>query len=229
MNNKDLIKDLFALQDLKYKDFHAKLMPTINKEKIIGIRTPELRNFAKDFNKSDYKNEFLNSLPHYYYEENNLHAFLIEKEKDFDTAIALTDLFLPKIDNWATCDMLRPKVFAKHNEKLLKHIENWIKSKHPYTIRFGIEMLMIHFLGENFSPDFPDEISKIKSDEYYVKMMIAWYFATALAKQYDIILPYFKNQILDVWTHNKAIQKAIESYRITNEHKAELRKFKIKQ
>ena len=228
MNKESLIKELFKFQDLKYKDFHARLMPTIDKEKIIGIRTPKLRKFANDFNKNAYKNSFLNSLPHYFYEENNLHAFLIEKEKDFDTAITLIDKFLPYIDNWATCDMLRPKIFANNKEKLLKYIEKWLKDKHPYTIRFGIEMLMIHFLGENFSPNFPDEISKIKSDEYYVKMMIAWYLATALSKQYNAIIPYFKNQKLEKWTHNKSIQKAIESYRITPNQKEELKNLKIK-
>ena len=228
MYNSNLIKRLFELQDLKYKDFHAKLIPTIYKEKIIGIRTPTLRKFAIDFNNDDCKNEFLNTLPHHYYEENNLHAFLIEKVKDFDTAIILTDNFLPYVDNWATCDMLRPKVFAKNKENLLKYIKKWLKDKQPYTVRFGIEMLMIHFLGENFSPNFPDMISKIKSDEYYVKMMIAWYFATALATNYDAVLPYFKTGKLEKWTHNKAIQKALESYRITPEQKQELKHFKIK-
>lgn len=228
MNNADLIKQLFELKDIKYKEFHAKLMPTIDKEKIIGIRTPILRKFAIDFNNDDYKNEFLNTLPHHYYEENNLHAFLIEKVKDFDTAIRLTDKFLPFVDNWATCDMLRPKVFAKNKEKLLEYIEKWIKDKHPYTIRYGIGMLMVLYLGENFSPEYADSVSKIKSDEYYVNMMIAWYFATALAKQYDAIIPYFKTKVLDSRTHNKAIQKAIESYRITPEEKEELRKLKIK-
>lgn len=228
MNNSDLIKSLLELRDLKYKDFHAKLMPTIDKDRIIGIRVPVLRKFVADFNNSDYKNEFLNTLPHYYYEENNLHAFLIEKVKDFDTAIKLTDAFLPYIDNWATCDMLRPKVFSKNKEKLLKYIEKWLKDKHPYTVRYGIEMLMVHFLGENFSPAFARIVSEIKSDEYYVNMMIAWYFATALALHYDAILPYFKTPKLDKWTHNKAIQKAIESYRVTDKQKAELRGLKIK-
>ena len=228
MNNTDLIKRLFELKDLKYKGFHSKLMPTIDKEKIIGIRVPELRKFATEINKTDYAEVFLNELPHYYYEENNLHAFLIEKVKDFDTAIRLTDKFLPFVDNWATCDMLRPKAFAKNKEKLLKYIEKWIKDKHPYTVRYGIEMLMVHYLGENFSPKYADLVSEIKSDEYYVNMMIAWYFATALAKQYDAIIPYFKTKVLDSRTHNKAIQKAIESYRITPKQKEELKLFKIK-
>lgn len=229
MKNSDLIKSLFKLQDLKYKDFHAKLIQTIDKEKIIGIRVPELRKFAAEFNNSKYKNEFLNTLPHYYYEENNLHAFLIEKIKDFDEAIEETDKFLPYIDNWATCDSLRPKVFFKNKEKLLKYIEKWLDSEHYYTIRFGIEMLMVHFLDENFSPEYLKRISQIKSTEYYVNMMIAWYFATALAKQYDTTLPYFESKILDKWTHNKAIQKAIESYRISNLQKEDLRKLKIKK
>lgn len=228
MNNADLIKQLFELKDLKYKEFHSKLMPTIDKEKIIGIRVPELRKFATEINKTDYAEVFLNELPHYYYEENNLHAFLIEKVKDFDTAIRLTDKFLPFVDNWATCDMLRPKAFAKNKEKLLKYIEKWIKDKHPYTVRYGIEMLMVHYLGENFSPKYADLVSEIKSDEYYVNMMIAWYFATALAKQHNAIIPYFKTKVLDSRTHNKAIQKAIESYRITPEQKEELKELKVK-
>ena len=227
-DNSDLINQLLEFKDLEYKKFHSKLMPTVEKDKIIGIRVPILRKFANEFNKNEYAQTFLNTLPHQYYEENNLHAFLIEKAKDFDTAIALTDLFLPFVDNWATCDMLRPNVFAQNKEKLLTYIKKWIKDKHPYTVRYGIEMLMVHFLGENFSPDFPIEISKIKSTEYYVNMMIAWYFATALSKQYDAILPYFKTPIFDKWTHNKAIQKAIESYRITPEQKAELKQLKIK-
>lgn len=228
MNNTDLINKLFELKDDEYKEFHSKLMPTVKKEKIIGIRVPMLRKFAAEFYKVPYAEEFLNTLPHFYYEENNLHAFLIEKTKNFDEAIELTDKFLPFVDNWATCDMLRPKVFAKGKDKLLKYIEKWLNDAHPYTVRYGIEMLMVHYLGENFSPKYPELISKIKSDEYYVNMMISWYFATALSKQYNKILPFFNIQTLDKWTHNKAIQKAIESYRITDEQKAELKKLKIK-
>ena len=223
----DLQKQLFNLADEQYKEFHSKLMPTVNPEKIIGIRVPILRKFAADFSKTNEAELFINNLPHNYYEENNLHAFIIEKEKDFDTCIKLVNNFLPYIDNWATCDMLRPKVFAKNKEKLFTYILKWIKSEHTYTVRYGIGMLMVHFLDEDFSPEFPNTVSKIKSDDYYVKMMIAWYFATALAKQYENILPFFKQPVLDKWTHNKAIQKARESYRITAEQKVELNSLKI--
>lgn len=223
----DLQKQLFDLADEKYKEFHSKLMPTVNPEKIMGIRVPILRKFAADFSKTHEAKLFINNLPHNYYEENNLHAFIIEKEKDFDTCIKLVNNFLPYIDNWATCDMLRPKVFAKNKEKLFTYILKWIKSEHTYTVRYGIGMLMVHFLDEDFSPEFPNTVSKIKSDDYYVKMMIAWYFATALAKQYENILPFFKQPVLDKWIHNKAIQKARESYRITAEQKVELNSLKI--
>ena len=223
----DLQKQLFDLADEKYKEFHSKLMPTVNPERIMGIRVPILRKFAADFSKTHEAELFINNLPHNYYEENNLHAFIIEKEKDFDTCIKLVNNFLPYIDNWATCDMLRPKVFAKNKEKLFTYILKWTKSEHTYTVRYGIGMLMVHFLDEDFSPEFPNTVSKIKSDDYYVKMMIAWYFATALAKQYEKILPFFKQPVLDKWTHNKAIQKARESYRITYEQKNELNKLKI--
>ena len=223
----DLQKQLFNLADEQYKEFHSKLMPTVNPEKIIGIRVPILRKFAADFSKTNEAELFINDLPHNYYEENNLHAFIIEKEKNFDTCIKLVNNFLPYIDNWATCDMLRPKVFAKNKEKLFKYILKWTKSEHTYTVRYGIGMLMVHFLDEDFSPEFPNMVLTIKSDDYYVKMMIAWYFATALAKQYEKILPLFKQPVLDKWTHNKAIQKARESYRITYEQKNELNKLKI--
>ena len=223
----DLQKQLFALADAKYREFHSKLMPTVNPEKIMGVRVPILRKFAAEFSKTDDANDFLRDLPHYYYEENNLHAFMIEKEKNFDKTIKLVDDFLPYIDNWATCDMLRPKVFSKNKEKLLTYIFKWIKNEHTYTVRYGIGMLMVHFLDEDFSPEFPNMVSKIKSDDYYVKMMVAWYFATALAKHYEEILPFFKQPVLDKWVHNKAIQKAKESYRITSEQKNELNRLKI--
>ncbi len=219
---------LFALQDLKYREFHSKLMPTVDSDLVIGVRTPELRRFAKAFIKTDMAEEFLTLLPHKYYEENNLHAFLLCEIGDYSELIRKLNEFLPYVDNWATCDMMRPKVFRKHPTELLTEIEKWMQSDEPYTVRFGIEMLMIHFLDEKFDPAFPERVSRVKSDEYYVKMMVAWYFATALAYRYDAILPYFKNKILDEWTHNKAIQKAIESYRITDEQKGYLKTLKIK-
>jgi 3-methyladenine DNA glycosylase AlkD len=202
-------------------------MPTINPEKIIGIRIPKLRAFANELAKENDNHEFLDKLPHTYYEENNLHAFLIEKIKDFDNCIAALDTFLPFVDNWATCDSMRPKVLGKHCEKLLPKAKQWISSTHTYTIRFGIGTLMNFYLDKNFKPEYLEIVSKIKSSEYYVNMMIAWFFATALAKQYDATLPYLQKQKLSSWCHNKTIQKAIESYRITPEQKELLRKLKI--
>lgn len=217
---------LFAMQDLKYRDFHSRLMPTVEKELVIGVRTPELKKFAKEFSKTDMAEVFLSALPHKYYEENNLHAFLICEIKAFDRLITRLNDFLPFVDNWATCDMMRPKIFSKNKARLLPEIEKWMSSEQPYTVRFGIEMLMIHFLGDSFDSAFPQKVAEIRSDEYYVKMMQAWYFATALAHQYEQILPFIENNVLDEWTHNKAIQKAVESYRVTAEQKEYLKKLK---
>lgn len=219
---------LFELQDLKYKEFQCKLMPTINPETVIGVRTPDLRKLAKEYSKTSEASDFLKILPHRYYEENNLHGFLIETITDFDAAVALVDAFLPYIDNWATCDLMSPKVFKKHLPELYEKIKVWLESDQTYTVRFGIEMLMSFFLYHNFKPDMLELVVDIRSDEYYVNMMIAWYFATALAKQYDAALPYIREQRLEKWTHNKAIQKAIESYRISDESKAYLRTLKVK-
>ncbi|MGE4282405.1 MAG: DNA alkylation repair protein [Clostridia bacterium] len=219
---------LFELQDLKYRDFHCKLMPTVNPEAVIGVRTPELRKLAKEFSKTPESAEFLKILPHKYYEENNLHGFLIEIIKDYDQVIKAVDAFLPYVDNWATCDLMSPKAFKKHLPELFEKIKEWMKSDHTYTIRFGIEMLMSFYLDEQFEPEFLELVAFVKSDEYYVKMMIAWYFATALAKQYDSTLPFIDQYRLDKWTHNKSIQKAIESYRITDKQKIYLRALKIK-
>jgi len=224
----ELQKQLFVLRDLSYRDFHSKLMPTIDKETIIGIRTPQLRKFAKEFAKSEECEQFLNDLPHQYYEENNLHGFLLEMEKDYDKLVEKLDEFLPYVNNWATCDMIRPKVFKKHLLELIEKVEEWIISEHTYTLRYGIGMLLSYYLDEEFKEEYLEKVARIRSDEYYIKMMIAWYFATALAKQYDVTLPYIKCQRLDMWTHNKAIQKAIESYRITDEQKVYLRTLKIK-
>lgn len=217
---------LFELQDLKYRDFHSRLMPTVDKELIIGVRTPDLRKFAKEVAKSEHCEEFLKTLPHKYYEENNLHAFLVEQIKDYDLCIAELNRFLPFVDNWATCDMMRPEIFKKHKDRLFTDALRWMESDDSYAVRFGIEMLMCHYLDENFTPEIPAIISKIKTDEYYVKMMIAWYFATALAKQYDAVITYFEKGLLDEEIRNKAIRKAIESYRVTDEQKAYLRTLK---
>ena len=223
----DYIKNqLFEMQDLKYRDFHSKLMPTIDKEKVIGIRTPDLRKFAKRMFKTDVSEDFLANLPHEYYEENNLHAFLIEQIDDYDLCIKELNRFLPFVDNWATCDMMRPKVFKNHLSELLDEIDKWLLSKDTYTVRFGMEMLMVYYLDENFKTEYSDAVAGIRTDEYYIKMMQAWYFATALSKQYEKILPYLENNRLDADTHNKTIRKAIESYRITAEQKKYLRTLK---
>ncbi|MEA4932734.1 MAG: DNA alkylation repair protein [Lawsonibacter sp.] len=219
---------LFELQDPKYKDFQCKLMPTVNPETVIGVRTPELRKLAKDYSKSPEAIIFLKILPHRYYEENNLHGFPIETIKDYDAAIAAVDAFLPYIDNWATCDLLSLKLFKKHLPELYEKIKVWLKSDKTYTVRFGIGMLMSFYLDEHFKPEMLALVAGVRSDEYYINMMIAWYFATALAKQYDETIPYIREQRLEKWTHNKAIQKAIESYRISDEFKVYLRTLKIK-
>lgn len=219
---------LFQMQDIKYRDFQAKLTPTVPAERFIGVRTPELRAFAKEINGTKAAEDFLKVLPHKYYDENNLHGFLICLIKDYDEAISQTERFLPYVDNWATCDLMSPKVFKKHISELYEKIKEWTKSKDTYTIRFGIEMLMSFYLDGNFTKEILEIPAAIKSEEYYVNMMIAWFYATALAKQYDATLPYIKDCRLDKWTHNKAIQKAIESRRITEEQKEYLRSLKIK-
>lgn len=220
---------LFELQDLKYRDFHAKLMPTVNKEKIIGVRTPALRVFAKKYGKTDEAKEYLQILPHQYYEENNLHGLLIEQIKDYDTCLEELERFLPYIDNWATCDMLAVKVVKNHLDTFIDEVYRWMESDHAYTIRFGISMLMRYYLEDAFQMEYPEKVAQIRSEEYYVNMMRAWYFATALAKQYEKILPFIEERKLDIWTHNKTIQKASESYRITPEQKEYLRGLKIKK
>ncbi len=218
---------LFKMQDTDYRDFHSKLMPETDKEKVIGVRTPELRKFAKQMYGTHKANKFLNQLPHKYYEEDNLHAFLIEQITDYNEIISKLDKFLPLVDNWATCDMMKPKIFKNHLPELKKKCFEWIESEHTYTVRFGIVMLMTHFLEAEFDRSIPERISQIRSKEYYIKMAVAWYFATALAKQYDAVLPFIENRTLDPWTHNKTIQKAKESYRITPEQKNQLNKLKI--
>ncbi len=226
MTEKYIRERLFELQDFGYRDFHSRLMPTIPKETVIGVRTPDLRRFAKEFSITPCAAEFIKTLPHKYYEENNLHAFLIEGIKDYDECIKQLNIFLPYVDNWATCDMMRPKIFKNHLAELLSEIEKWMNSEHAYTVRFGIEMLMCFYLDDLFSPEYPEAVAKVRSDEYYIKMMVAWYFATALAKQYDAVIPYLENNRLDAETHNKTIRKAVESYRITDEQKAYLRTLK---
>ena len=222
--------DLLSMQDKTYKNFHSKLMPTINPDSIIGIRVPILRDYAKKLfkeNNIETLNSFLKNLPHEFYEENNIHAFIIEKINNFDECIFYLDEFLPYIDNWATCDMLNPKIFKTNCEKLLEKIYQWINSDSVYTVRFAIGMLMRYFLDENFKTKYLDLVASINSEKYYINMMRAWFFATALAKQYEQTLPYIKNYSLDKWTHNKTIQKANESFRITKQQKEELKKFRL--
>ena len=224
----ELQQELFKLQDLKYRNFHSKLMPGIDKETIIGIRTPVLRKFAKEFAKTEAAEAFLKELPHQYYEENNLHMLLISDIKDYERCLAEVKRFLPYINNWATCDIPRPKCFAKHKTELLPVIKEWIASGDTYTIRYGIGTLLSFYLDEGFQMEDLDLAAGVRREEYYVKMMAAWYFATALAKQYDAALPYLRQRRLDRWTHNKTIQKAVESYRITPEQKDELRSLRWK-
>jgi 3-methyladenine DNA glycosylase AlkD len=228
MKKSDLYKNLKKLQDLKYRDMQVKIIPNLEPSSIIGVRTPELKAMAKEILKSGDYADFLNDLPHKYFEENQLHAFIISGMKDADACFEELEKFLPYVDNWATCDQMSPKVFKKHKEELLKLVKVWIASDEPYTIRFGVGMLMEHFLDDDYDVKYASMVAKIRSDEYYVNMMIAWYFATALAKQYDSILPYIEKKKLDKWTHNKAIQKSVESYRITDEQKTYLKTLKIK-
>ena len=229
MTTEEIRKLLVDQKDEPYSQMQYKVIPTLAPGSVIGVRTPQLRKMAKELSKKEDVCGFLTDLPHKYFDENQLHAFILSEEKDFEKCIDLLEKFLPFVDNWATCDQMSPKAFKKHRKELLPHIDVWLSSEKTYTIRYGIGMLMEHFLDEDFDPSYPAKVSKIRSDEYYVNMMIAWYFATALAKQYDVITPYIVKKKLDPWTHNKTIQKAIESYRITDEQKAYLRTLKIKK
>ena len=222
-------KELFALRDEAYGDFTAKLIPTMDKARVIGVRTPALRAFARDFAKGPEAADFLRELPHFYLEENGLHASLVNAIRDYDACIAALDPFLPYVDNWATCDSLGPACFKKNHARLIGDIRRWMDSGALYTVRFGLGMLMAHFLDGDFAPEYLDWVAAIETEEYYLRMMQAWYFATALAKQYDAALPYLENRRLDPWTHNKTIQKAVESYRITDEQKAYLKTLRIKR
>jgi len=224
----NITKKIFELSDEKYRVFQARLMPNIDIENIVGVRVPILRDYAKQLYKAGEYDLFLNKLPHKYYDENNLHSFLICNIKDFDRCISEIEKFLPYIDNWATCDMLNPGILKKHKPELLVHIKKWIVSDKTYTVRFAIEMLMNHFLDDNFSTEHFEMVSKVRSEEYYVNMMVAWYFATALSKKYDEAIKIIENRVLDRWTHNKTIQKGIESRRLTEVQKEYLRTLKIK-
>lgn len=227
MITEEIRQSLFELQDIKYRDFQAKLIPGKDTEMMIGVRTPELRKLAKQMLKREEIGEFLRDLPHRYFDEDQLHAFIVSGIKEYGKCMEELMRFLPFVDNWATCDQMSPGVFKKHRQQLLAEIREWLGSEHTYTVRFGIGMLMQHFLDEDFDPAYPELVAGVHSEEYYVNMMIAWYFATALAKQYDAVLPFIEGRRLDPWTHNKTIQKAVESYRISDEQKEYLRSLKV--
>ena len=220
---------LFEMADTKYRDMQTGIIPSRAKEDFIGVRTPNLRAYAKELYGTVEAREFLDSLPHKYFDEDQLHAFILDRYKPFDVCMEEVERFLPYVDNWATCDQMSPAVFKKDLDQLLVKIRSWICSDHVYTVRFAIGMLMSYFLDDRFDPEYPEMVSKVESDEYYINMMIAWYFATALAKQYDAVLPYLQEKKLSDWVHNKTIQKAVESYRITDEHKDYLRSLRIKK
>ena len=225
---RELTERLFSLKDEAYGDFTAKLAPNIDREKVIGVRFPDLKALAKEYKGSGEAEAFLNELPHEYLEENHLHACLINCIKDFDEALGKVELFLPYVDNWSTCDTISPAAFRKNPERLLPSVDRWLDSEHEYTVRFGIKCLMSWFLDERFSESSADKVAAVDREEYYIKMMVAWYFATALAKQYDSAVKYIESGRLPKWTHNKAIQKAVESYRVTDEHKAYLKTLRRK-
>lgn len=226
----EIRQNLLAQQDLGYKAFHIKLVPGINPDTVIGVRSPHIKQLAKKWARDSRIGEFLAILPHYYFEENSLHGQIIAEVKDYDECIREVDRFLPFIDNWATCDTLSPKCFRKKANKprLIEDIKRWLASAEPFTIRFGQEQLMCHFLDDDFHPDYLAWMAREQNDHYYVRMMVAWFFATALAKQWDATITYFENPRMAKWTHNKAIQKAIESYRVSPEQKAYLRTLKMK-
>lgn len=217
-------KQLLEMAEEKYKIFSSKLIPTVDKNKVLGVRTPKLRAFAK---KLENYEDFLENLPHKYFEEDNLHAFLIEREKNFDKCIEKLEKFLPYVNNWATCDSMKPKVLKTEPEKLLVFIKKWIKSKETYKVRYAVNLLMSFYLDENFKEEYLKIVADIKSEGYYVNIMRAWYFATALAKKWEKTVTYIENKVLDEWTHNKTITKAIESYRITDTQKNYLRRYRI--
>ena len=207
------------MQDLKYRDFHSRLMPGIDKETIIGIRTPILRKFTKEFARTPGAEEFLTQLPHRYYEENNMHMMIISWIKDYEVCLKEVKKLLPYVNNWATCDSQLPKCFDKNKEDILERAKKWIAADTTYVKRYGMGVMMRLFLDEDFKEEYIQLVAGVKSEEYYVNMMIAWYMATALAKQWDAAIPYIQEHRLSEWVHRKSIQKAVESYRITPEQK----------
>ncbi len=227
MNNEVIVSKLFELQDVKYREFQCKLMPTVDKNRVIGVRTPLVRKLATEIWRCDGYDDFMSSLPHKYYEEDNIHAFMIEKIIDYDKCIYELNRFLPYVDNWATCDSMSPKILKMHTDELYEQIKDWVESSNTYTIRFAIKTLMDLYSQDTFKEEYLSMVASVHSDDYYVKMVIAWYFATLLAFQYEVTVTYIENKILEPWIHNKAIQKAIESHRITKERKLYLRSLKM--
>ena len=225
----DIREELFRMQDTGYRALQCKLIPTVDPETVIGVRTPALRSLAKELFKSGEAEGFLRELPHRYFDENQLHAFILSELKDFPACLAETERFLPFVDNWATCDQLSPRVFRKHRAELLGPVMGWLESDRTFTVRFAIGMLMEHYLDGDFDGAYPAAVAAVRAEEYYVRMMAAWYFATALAKQYDAAVPYLEQRRLDPWTHNKAIQKAVESRRLSPEIKEYLRALRIRE
>lgn len=220
---------LMKMSDEEYRVFQMNLIPNIIEQTVIGVRIPLLRRFAKKLIENEMAQEFMVSLPHKYYDENNLHVFLIEQMSDFDCVLHELERFLPYVDNWATCDLIRPYVFKRNTDKLIEHLRQWICSQSVYTVRFAICTLMNYFLDEAFELEQLDMVAGIESSDYYINMARSWYFAEALAAQYDSALPYLEQNKLDLWTHNKTIQKALDSKKISAETKVLLRKLKRKQ
>jgi 3-methyladenine DNA glycosylase AlkD len=221
-------RELFALQDRTYQQFQSKLMPGIPPDTVIGVRIPQLRQLAKRLWRQDSAAEYLHQLPHFYYEENNLHGFFLEQITEFDPAVEELERFLPYVDNWATCDLMKPKVLRKNLDRLLPVLQRWMEAEPVYQVRFAIGLLMSWYLDEAFQPEHLDWVASVRREEYYIRMMVAWYFATALAKQYDAAIPYLQTPVLEPWTHNKTIQKAVESRRLTMEQKAYLKTLKVR-
>ena len=227
MITEEIREELFRIRDIEYRDFQVRLIPSVEPDQVIGVRTPSLRKYARQLAKRADAQIFLRDLPHRYFDENQLHAFMISGLKVYGKCLEEVNIFLPCVDHWATCDQLSPAVFKKHRRELIREIRNWIDSDRTYTVRFGLGMLMSHFLDEDFDPAFLDLAAGVRSEEYYINMMIAWYFATALAKQYDAALPYIEDRRLEPWTHNRTIQKAVESFRVSPEQKDYLRSLRI--
>ena len=223
MDRSQLVKRLFELQDNDYRQMQIRTIPSVDADAIIGVRTPDLRALAKELNGTEFAGEFLSDPSHQYFEENQLHAFLISLDKDFDSCISRIQSFLPYVDNWATCDQMIPKVFRKNHDKLLKYVNIWIKSRNIYTVRFAIKVLMDHFLDEDYDDRYPEMVARVKTNEYYLQMMIAWYFATALTKQYDSVLVYMEEKRLSPTIHKMTVRKCCDSFRIPDEHKKYLR------